>query len=99
MLRDDTLTIEASAEYWEEDFGFRMNINFQGVSLWYKKTELLPFTQICPSSAGQLLPPEPPPEIPTPPPPSVDPPTAPIPSHRNCGMPDSAPSHESVTGE
>ncbi|KAE8297871.1 Low-density lipoprotein receptor class A domain-containing protein 2 Precursor [Larimichthys crocea] len=46
---------------------------------------------------GQLLPPEPPPAIATPPPPFVNPPTVPIPSHMNCGMPDSTPSHESVT--
>ncbi|XP_076602546.1 low-density lipoprotein receptor class A domain-containing protein 2 isoform X2 [Chaetodon auriga] len=46
---------------------------------------------------GQLLLPEPPLAIATPPPPFVNPPTVPIPSHMNCGMPDSAPSHESVT--
>lgn len=51
----------------------------------------------CHSSAGQLLPPEPPPDIATPPPPFVNPPT--IPLHTNCGMADSAPSHVSVTGE
>ncbi|KAJ4940442.1 hypothetical protein JOQ06_026745, partial [Pogonophryne albipinna] len=47
--------------------------------------------------AGQLLPPEPPPPIATPPPPFVKPPTAPVPTRINCGVPDSAPSHESVT--
>ncbi|XP_031731464.1 low-density lipoprotein receptor class A domain-containing protein 2 isoform X1 [Anarrhichthys ocellatus] len=47
--------------------------------------------------AGQLLPPEPPPPIATPPPPFVNPPTVPISTHNNCGVPDSAPSHESVT--
>ncbi|XP_040890583.1 low-density lipoprotein receptor class A domain-containing protein 2 [Toxotes jaculatrix] len=47
--------------------------------------------------AGQLLPPEPPPPIATPPPPLVNPPTVPLPVHMNCGMPDSSPSHESVT--
>ncbi|XP_054473470.1 low-density lipoprotein receptor class A domain-containing protein 2 [Anoplopoma fimbria] len=47
--------------------------------------------------AGQLLPPETPPPIATPPPPFVNPPTLPIPTHLNCGVPDSAPSHESVT--
>nr|XP_046236216.1 low-density lipoprotein receptor class A domain-containing protein 2 isoform X3 [Scatophagus argus] len=47
--------------------------------------------------AGQLLPPEPPPAIATPRPPFVNPPTVPIGSHMNCGMPDSAPSHESGT--
>nr|XP_046236211.1 low-density lipoprotein receptor class A domain-containing protein 2 isoform X2 [Scatophagus argus] len=46
---------------------------------------------------GQLLPPEPPPAIATPRPPFVNPPTVPIGSHMNCGMPDSAPSHESGT--
>ncbi|XP_067442403.1 low-density lipoprotein receptor class A domain-containing protein 2 [Thunnus thynnus] len=46
---------------------------------------------------GQLLPPEPPPPIATPPPPFVNPPTVPIPTHMNCGMSDSPPSHESVT--
>ncbi|XP_039652667.1 low-density lipoprotein receptor class A domain-containing protein 2 isoform X2 [Perca fluviatilis] len=46
---------------------------------------------------GQLLLPEPPPPIGTPPPPFVNPPTVPIPTHINCGMPNSAPSHESVT--
>ncbi|XP_070815320.1 low-density lipoprotein receptor class A domain-containing protein 2 isoform X2 [Chaetodon trifascialis] len=46
---------------------------------------------------GQLLLPEPPPAIATPPSPFLNPPTVPIPSHMNCGMPDSAPSHESVT--
>lgn len=51
----------------------------------------------CHSSAGQLLPPEPPPDIATPPPPFVNPPT--IPLRTNCAMPDSAPSHVSVTGE
>ncbi|XP_022601049.1 low-density lipoprotein receptor class A domain-containing protein 2 isoform X1 [Seriola dumerili] len=47
--------------------------------------------------AGQLLPPEPPPPIATPPPPFVNPPTEPLATHLNCGVPDSAPSHESVT--
>ncbi|XP_034724868.1 low-density lipoprotein receptor class A domain-containing protein 2 isoform X2 [Etheostoma cragini] len=46
---------------------------------------------------GQLLLPQPPPPIGTPPPPFVNPPTVPIPTHINCGMPNSAPSHESVT--
>ncbi|XP_031133117.1 low-density lipoprotein receptor class A domain-containing protein 2 isoform X2 [Sander lucioperca] len=46
---------------------------------------------------GQLLLPEPPPPIGTPPPPFVNPPTVPIPTHINCGMPNNAPSHESVT--
>ncbi|XP_019959823.2 uncharacterized protein ldlrad2 isoform X2 [Paralichthys olivaceus] len=46
---------------------------------------------------GQLLPPEPPPPIATPPPPFGNPPTVPLPTRMNCGMPDSAPSHESVT--
>ncbi|XP_040014643.1 low-density lipoprotein receptor class A domain-containing protein 2 isoform X2 [Xiphias gladius] len=46
---------------------------------------------------GQLLPPEPPPPMATPPPPFVNPPTVPLPTHMNCGMPDSAPSHESAT--
>ncbi|XP_022601050.1 low-density lipoprotein receptor class A domain-containing protein 2 isoform X2 [Seriola dumerili] len=46
---------------------------------------------------GQLLPPEPPPPIATPPPPFVNPPTEPLATHLNCGVPDSAPSHESVT--
>ncbi|GAA6225595.1 low-density lipoprotein receptor class A domain-containing protein 2 isoform X2 [Lates japonicus] len=46
---------------------------------------------------GQLLHPEPPPLMATPPPPFVNPPTVPLPTHMNCGMPDSAPSHESVT--
>ncbi|XP_023280451.1 low-density lipoprotein receptor class A domain-containing protein 2 [Seriola lalandi dorsalis] len=46
---------------------------------------------------GQLLPPEPPPPIATPPPPFVNPPTEPLAKHLNCGVPDSAPSHESVT--
>ncbi|KAM7423412.1 hypothetical protein PAMA_011121 [Pampus argenteus] len=46
---------------------------------------------------GQLLPPEPPPPIATPPPPNVNLPTVPIPTHMNCGMSDSPPSHESVT--
>ena len=51
------------------------------------------------SSAGQLLPPEPLPPIAPPPPPFINPPTVPLPTHMNCGMPDSTPSHESVTGE
>ncbi|XP_029990189.1 LOW QUALITY PROTEIN: uncharacterized protein ldlrad2 [Sphaeramia orbicularis] len=46
---------------------------------------------------GELLPPDTPPPIATPPPPFVDPPTAAIPTHRNCGVPDSSPSHESIT--
>ncbi|XP_030275432.1 low-density lipoprotein receptor class A domain-containing protein 2 isoform X1 [Sparus aurata] len=45
--------------------------------------------------AGQLLPPEPPPPIATPPSTFVNPHTVPIPS-LNCGMPDTAPSNESV---
>ncbi|KAA8593692.1 hypothetical protein FQN60_009808 [Etheostoma spectabile] len=40
---------------------------------------------------GQLLLPQPPPPIGTPPPPFVNPPTVPIPTHINCGMPNSAP--------
>ncbi|KAM8756045.1 low-density lipoprotein receptor class A domain-containing protein 2 isoform X2 [Acanthopagrus latus] len=44
---------------------------------------------------GQLLPPEPPPPIATPPSTFVNPHTVPIPS-LNCGMPDTAPSNESV---
>ncbi|XP_058486491.1 low-density lipoprotein receptor class A domain-containing protein 2 isoform X2 [Solea solea] len=46
---------------------------------------------------GQLLPPEPPPPMVTTPPTFVSPPTMPLPTHMNCGVPDSAPSHESVT--
>ncbi|XP_023138330.1 low-density lipoprotein receptor class A domain-containing protein 2 isoform X2 [Amphiprion ocellaris] len=46
---------------------------------------------------GQLLPPEPPPPMSTPPPPFVKPPTMPIATHKKCPVPDSAPSHESVT--
>ncbi|XP_018517279.1 low-density lipoprotein receptor class A domain-containing protein 2 isoform X2 [Lates calcarifer] len=46
---------------------------------------------------GQLLHPEPPPPMATPPPPFVNPPTVPLATHMNCGMPGSAPSHESVT--
>ncbi|XP_028262557.1 low-density lipoprotein receptor class A domain-containing protein 2 isoform X2 [Parambassis ranga] len=46
---------------------------------------------------GQLLPPEPPPPIATPPPSIVNPPTVPIPTHRNCGLPESSPSHESIS--
>ncbi|XP_071351120.1 uncharacterized protein ldlrad2 isoform X2 [Trachinotus anak] len=46
---------------------------------------------------GQLLPPEPPPPIATPPPPFVNSPTVPLATHMNCGVPDSVPSHESVT--
>ncbi|XP_056221081.1 low-density lipoprotein receptor class A domain-containing protein 2 isoform X1 [Seriola aureovittata] len=51
----------------------------------------------CEGQSGQLLPPEPPPPIATPPPPFVNPPTEPLAKHLNCGVPDSAPSHESVT--
>ncbi|XP_037347174.2 low-density lipoprotein receptor class A domain-containing protein 2 isoform X1 [Pungitius pungitius] len=47
--------------------------------------------------AGQLLPPEPPPPIETPSPPLLNAPTVPIPTHHSCGVPVSAPSHESVT--
>nr|XP_040059116.1 low-density lipoprotein receptor class A domain-containing protein 2 [Gasterosteus aculeatus aculeatus] len=47
--------------------------------------------------AGQLLPPEPPPPIPTPSPPVVNAPTVPVPTPHSCGVPASAPSHESVT--
>ncbi|XP_029006654.1 uncharacterized protein ldlrad2 isoform X3 [Betta splendens] len=46
--------------------------------------------------AGQLLPPEPPPQIATPPP-VVNPPTDLTPNLLNCGIPDTAPNHESVT--
>ncbi|XP_029006653.1 low-density lipoprotein receptor class A domain-containing protein 2 isoform X2 [Betta splendens] len=45
---------------------------------------------------GQLLPPEPPPQIATPPP-VVNPPTDLTPNLLNCGIPDTAPNHESVT--
>ncbi|XP_051804036.1 low-density lipoprotein receptor class A domain-containing protein 2 isoform X5 [Acanthochromis polyacanthus] len=46
---------------------------------------------------GQLLPTEPPPPMATPPPPFVNPPAMPSPTHKKCPVPDSAPSHESVT--
>lgn len=49
--------------------------------------------------AGQLLPPEPPPDIPTPPTAFATPPTVAVPSQMNCSISGSAPSPVSITGE
>lgn len=53
----------------------------------------------CTLLAGQLLPPEPPPDIPTPPTAFATPPTVPVPSQMNCSISGSAPSPISITGE
>lgn len=58
----------------------------------------LPLTLICPA-AGQLLPPDPPPDEVSPSPPTADAPTVPPPLRVNCDSQESAPGHVSATGQ
>lgn len=57
------------------------------------------YAEIFSPSAGEILPPQPPPPIATPPPPFVNPPTVPISTLMNCGTPNSASNQESIPGE